>query len=71
MKCPVCGAAHLIHETRDQPYTYKGETTIIPDVAGDFCPSCEEVVLDATESSRIRMAMLGTHFGWSLDRTKQ
>lgn len=23
MKCPVCGAAELIHDTRDLPYTYK------------------------------------------------
>lgn len=29
MKCPVRGAAKLIHDTRDLPYTYKGETTII------------------------------------------
>lgn len=32
MKCPVCGAAELIHDTRDLPYTYKknnwGQTTI-------------------------------------------
>jgi len=25
MKCPLCGAAELIHDTRDIPYTYKGE----------------------------------------------
>lgn len=29
MKCPVCGAAELIHDSRDLPYTYEGETTII------------------------------------------
>ena len=29
MKCPVCGAAELIHDTRDLPYTYKGESTTI------------------------------------------
>lgn len=23
MKCPCCGAAELIHDTRDMPYTYK------------------------------------------------
>ncbi len=33
MKCPVCGAAELIHDTRDLPSTYKGETTTIPAVA--------------------------------------
>mgnify|MGYP003559325806 FL=1 len=46
MKCPVCGAAELIHDTRDLPYTYKGETTTIPAVTGDFCPACDEVMLE-------------------------
>jgi YgiT-type zinc finger domain-containing protein len=35
MKCPACGAAELVHDTRDMPYTYRGESTIIPDVNGD------------------------------------
>ena len=30
MKCPVCGAAELIHQVRDIPYTYKGERTREP-----------------------------------------
>ena len=29
MKCPVCGEAELLHDIRDLPYTYKGETTLI------------------------------------------
>ena len=40
MKCPVCGAAELIPDVRDLPYTYKGETTLIPAVTGEFCPAC-------------------------------
>lgn len=44
MKCPVCGGAELIHDTRDMPYTYKGETVTIPGVEGDFCPACGEVI---------------------------
>ena len=52
MKCPVCGAAELIRDTRDLPYTYKGEVTLIPAVIGDFCPACGEVILDTAESSR-------------------
>lgn len=52
MKCPCCGAAELIHDTRQLPYTYKGETTTIPDVTGDFCPACDEVVLDRKEGDR-------------------
>ena len=53
MKCPVCGGAELIHDTRDLPYTYKGETTLISTVTGDFCPACAESVLDAAESERV------------------
>lgn len=52
MKCPVCGAAKLVHDTRDIPYTYKGEKTSIVSVTGEFCPACDEVVLDAKEGNR-------------------
>ena len=58
MKCPFCAAAELVHDTRDLPYTYKREATIIPAVTGDFCPACGEVILDAAESSRTSAAML-------------
>jgi HTH-type transcriptional regulator / antitoxin MqsA len=57
MKCPVCGAAELVHDTRDLPYTYKGETTLIPAVTGDFCPACAESILDASESDRVMREM--------------
>ena len=52
MKCPCCGVAELIHDTRDMPYIYKGETTIIPAVTGDFCPACGEVVLNREYGGR-------------------
>ncbi len=52
MKCPVCGATELIHDTRDLSYTYKGETTLIPSVTGDFCPACGEVVLNREHGNR-------------------
>jgi len=52
MRCPVCGAAELIHDTRDTPYTYKGESTVIHSLTGDFCPACGEVVLDMAEADR-------------------
>ena len=57
MKCPICGAAELIHDTRDLPYTYKGETTLIGAVTGGFCPACAESVLDALESDRVMREM--------------
>lgn len=58
MKCPACGAAELMHDTRDMPYTYKGESTSLPSITGDFCPACGEVVCDAAESARISALML-------------
>ena len=58
MKCPACGAAELVHDTRGVPYTYKGESTIIPSVTGDFCPACGEVVMDMAEGTRHSATML-------------
>jgi HTH-type transcriptional regulator/antitoxin MqsA len=52
MKCPVCGAAELVRDTRDMPYAYKGESTVIPALTGDYCPACAEVVLDMQEAER-------------------
>jgi HTH-type transcriptional regulator/antitoxin MqsA len=52
MKCPCCGAAKLLRQTRDIPYSYKGETTAIPSVTGDFCPACDEVLLDREQGDR-------------------
>ncbi len=58
MTCPVCAVAEMVRDTRDFPYTYKGETTTIPSVTGDYCPACGEAVLDADESARVSAAML-------------
>src|SRR5437588_12934468 len=53
MKCQICAGAELVHDIRDIPYAYKGETTVIPTVTGDFCPACGEVVLTMAESNRV------------------
>jgi HTH-type transcriptional regulator / antitoxin MqsA len=58
MKCQICARAELVHDIRDMPYTYKGETTVIPTVTGDFCPACGEVVLTMAESNRVSALML-------------
>lgn len=58
MKCPSCATAELVRDTRDMPYTYKGESTVIPAVTGDFCPACGEAVLEMGESVRTSAAML-------------
>jgi HTH-type transcriptional regulator/antitoxin MqsA len=58
MKCPHCTAEDLIHDTRDVPYTYKGESTVIEAVTGEFCAACGEAILDAAESQRLSVSML-------------
>jgi HTH-type transcriptional regulator/antitoxin MqsA len=58
MKCPVCGVAELVHDTRDLPYTYKGENTTIPAVTADFCPACDESITDMAETERVMREML-------------
>lgn len=58
MKCPNCGRAKLVHDTRDLTYAYKGESTVLPGVTGDFCPACDEAVLDMAESARTSALML-------------
>ncbi len=58
MKCPICDEAELVRDTRDIPYTYKGESTTIPGVTGYFCPACGESILDAAESARTSSMML-------------
>lgn len=57
MKCPVCGAAEMIHDTRDLPYSYKGENTVISAVIADFCPACDESITDMRETERVMREM--------------
>ena len=58
MLCPNCSKGSLKHTTRGMPYTYKGETVVIPRVTGAFCKTCGEFVLDAAEAARTSAAML-------------
>ncbi|WP_431259766.1 type II TA system antitoxin MqsA family protein [Roseateles chitinivorans] len=57
MKCPACGFARTMRDTRDLKHVYKGVSTTIPAVTGDFCPSCDEVTLDMDESGRVMKAV--------------
>ena len=57
MKCPMCGAAELIQDTRDLAYSYKGESTTILAVTGDFCPACSEGLLDSEQSDYFSSAI--------------
>ena len=52
MRCPCCGEADLVSETRDIKVTYKRQTTVIPAVEGDYCPACGEVVLSRESGNK-------------------
>ena len=56
MKCPVCGAAELIHDTRDIRFRYKGETTVLK-TTGDLRPACGESIHDKEDSDRVMREM--------------
>jgi HTH-type transcriptional regulator/antitoxin MqsA len=58
MKCPNCGAAELLRDTRDMSYAYKGETTVFEAVRGDYCPACGEAVLEMDEAQRTSQLMI-------------
>jgi HTH-type transcriptional regulator/antitoxin MqsA len=57
MKCPCCGSAELVHETRDLSYSFKGQQGVAPSVTGNFCPVCGDVVLDAAQGDRLNAWM--------------
>jgi len=57
MECPICSSAELVHDTRDIPHIYKGETTVIQSVTGDFCPACGESILELAEANRVSSLM--------------
>jgi HTH-type transcriptional regulator/antitoxin MqsA len=58
VRCPNCEKADLVNGTRNLPYTYKGEQTMIDNVTGSFCPACGEAVLELVEATRTSKAML-------------
>lgn len=59
VKCPVCGTAELVHDTRDMLNREKDRATLIEAVTGDFCPTCGESILEATESDRVMQELSG------------
>jgi YgiT-type zinc finger domain-containing protein len=48
----------MVRDTRDVLYTYKGQTTTIPNVSGEYCPACNESLHNAEESEYLNAAML-------------
>lgn len=40
MDCALCGKGQLVRDTRDIPYTYKGQKTVIKNIRGEYCNRC-------------------------------
>lgn len=57
MKCPRCGTAELIQDTRDIPYNHHGKSITIPAVTGQHCPACGECICERQELERCIAAM--------------
>ena len=58
MECPNCENIEMVEKIMDIPYTYKGNSTAIKQVAGKHCPQCDEFILSDTEAQRVSEAML-------------
>ena len=61
MNCPVCASADLVQATRDLPYIFKGQSTVLPAIRGAFCPACREGVVEGAESTRLIAARMAFH----------
>lgn len=57
MQCPSCDNQKMVLETRDVPYSYRGQSTMIKNVTAEYCPSCDEMVLEHEEAQRLSDAM--------------
>ena len=58
MKCVSCGEAEMVRDNREVAYTYKGQTIQIPNVAGEFCPSCNESLHTPEEAEYLNSEMI-------------
>ncbi|WP_082727504.1 type II toxin-antitoxin system MqsA family antitoxin [Burkholderia sp. MSMB2157WGS] len=52
MICPACGASELTRDTRNVSFSYKGRTTVILGLTGDFCEKCGDSLLVKTDGDR-------------------
>lgn len=50
MRCPSCGEAELVHDTRSVSFTYMGKKCDLSPVPGLFCPGCGEALLGPQEA---------------------
>ena len=55
--CPSCGYKKMKHETnRSEVVTVAGQSEIVAELAGWFCPECDDSWLDDESSRRYGLA---------------
>jgi HTH-type transcriptional regulator / antitoxin MqsA len=64
MRCVSCSSP-LVKDVRDITYTYKGQSTMIPRIGGEYCSNCDESIHDEDEANTLSLAML--EFNKSVD----
>lgn len=57
MQCPSCGWKSMKQEKRDLPFRYKGRSIVVRGVGGEFCPKCDEAVLDERGNAKYSEAL--------------
>ena len=57
MTCPACGTAKLVHGTRDASYSYKGQSTTLPALTGNYCPACPAMFLNLAPAPTAPMTL--------------
>lgn len=57
--CPDCDDGHLYYSVRDVHIVRRGEKAWVPQVAGLFCDSCDNIEFDETTDSGDRYAKTG------------
>lgn len=57
-RCHACGKADLVQKTKNMPYVYKGQSTVLADVSGQWCPACNEAFLKGDEIDHYMAAVI-------------
>lgn len=64
-KCPICGEGPMVKREKDEVFSYKGQSKIIPNYPVHECDICGEELVEAADSKRFEKVL--TDFRRSVD----
>lgn len=53
MQCPACGYPEMEQKNQDETLSYSGQSVIVENLKGEFCPACGEGVWDSESNQRL------------------